>query len=234
MLAVTTTGQILGFFGPAGSEAEDVQFEHLVEKLGLAHWLSPGDVILRDRGFSRSIPARDFNLINLIEVVEPALKGHTSFTTQQVYENRSIASARCVVEQVNARFKTFRILQNLSLKEVPMWEHYITIAAGLSNQCFDPFYPSDQKLQTLPISAIPIRLEYPSSLPTGGRGGDEKLFDARQVDRFDHPDAMPTAASDTNSEELEEHSDDREAPGNSSTTAPASAHTENLGNLDMI
>ncbi len=193
MIAVLLNGHICGFSGPNGSESEDLQWESLVEHLGLPNWLREGDVVLRDRGYDRTVRARDFNAKHNIEVLQPHNQGSTGFTSQQAYENRAIASARAVVEQVNARLKSFRLLSHLSLNEVVHWRCYINIAAGLSNHCFKPFY-SDTP-QALDISLSGDSLSFPETLPPDGRTTDSSLFSARYLKSFSDPDGLPLVDS---------------------------------------
>ena len=140
MVIVTTTGYIVGIFGPFFSDNSNndasilkhIMINNYDDILG---WIEENDIMILDRGFRDSLGV----LKSLgIDVPMPSFLGpkQNQFDVQDANNSRFVTTLRWVVESVYARIKRFRwfnqVIPNSSL---PSIHDFICVLAALLN-CF--------------------------------------------------------------------------------------------------
>lgn len=103
----------------------------IVKQSDFVSHLSPGDVVLADRGFKIHdlCSERDATL-----VIPPFLSGRKKFTKQETLQTKLIARSRIHVERFNERLKKFRILSGIvPLNLVPLLSQIVFVACCLVN-----------------------------------------------------------------------------------------------------
>lgn len=89
-----------------------------------------------DRGF-REAP---YQIRDGVTVLRPAyLHGEAQFSAKDRAESIKVSQIRCVVENVNARLKFFKLLANTyPNKAIPQLPQYVHVAAALLNLYYKP------------------------------------------------------------------------------------------------
>jgi len=93
-------------------------------------------VIVVDRGF-REAP---YQVKEGVTVLQPAyLRGRPQFSSEKRAESIKVSQIRCVIENVNARLKFYRLLANTyPNKAIPHLRLYVLVAAALLNLYYKP------------------------------------------------------------------------------------------------
>ena len=110
MVVVSTSGHIVSIQGPYRSNGTNSDSDILNHMLSEGHefrnFVCAGDILVVDRGFQhvRQV-AEDLGLL----VAMPTVKAHPS--TVDLNQTRLVTKTRWVVEAVNARMKTFRLIE---------------------------------------------------------------------------------------------------------------------------
>ena len=140
IIVTTTTGYIVGIFGPFFSDNSNndasilkhIMINNYDDILG---WIEENDIMILDRGFRDSLGV----LKSLgIDVAMPSFldPNQKQFDVQNANNSRFVTMLRWVVESVNARIKRFKwfnqVIPNSSL---PSIQDFICILAALLN-CF--------------------------------------------------------------------------------------------------
>ncbi|XP_056004164.1 uncharacterized protein LOC130049940 [Ostrea edulis] len=103
---------------------------HIVQQDGLLPKLSPGDMIMADKGFTIEdlLPADvDLN-------IPPRIPGNRQMTPSEFFKTQAIASARIVVEMKMEQVKNYRILGGtLPLNEAHLAEQMVFICIAWTN-----------------------------------------------------------------------------------------------------
>lgn len=101
---------------------------HITNNTGFLNLLSPGDVVLGDKGFL-TIKAQD-----VITVLPPRAKKNTQFTVEEMEKTRQIGSVRVHVERLIGKLKNFRILRNrIETNLLPHINKIVHVCAVLVN-----------------------------------------------------------------------------------------------------
>lgn len=128
-------GYILTAEGPYYCDEDDTIFQTSLN-IDVKNWLESKDVVVVDRGF-REAP---YQIPDGVIVLRPAyLHGEDQFTAVDRLESIKASQIRCVVENVNARLKFYRLLTNVyPNKAIPQLEYYVRVAAALLNLYYKP------------------------------------------------------------------------------------------------
>ena len=140
MVIVTTTGYIVGIFGPffsdnSNNDASILKHIMINNYDNILGWIEENDIMILDRGFRDSLGV----LKSLgIDVAMPSFLGpkQNQFDVQDVNNSRFVTTLRWVVESVNARIKRFRWFnQVITNSSLPSIHDFICVLAALLN-CF--------------------------------------------------------------------------------------------------
>lgn len=103
----------------------------IVEKCGFLQYISPGDMVLADRGFT----IEDLLLSKQASLnIPPFLGQRSKFTAEEELKTRRIAKARIHVERVIERIKKFKLLSgNIPLSLSPITNQMVFVASCLVN-----------------------------------------------------------------------------------------------------
>ena len=132
-------GTILTVDGPYFCDSNDEILQTSLDG-GVNAWFSPGDVIVVNRGF-REAP---YQVADGVTVLRPAyLKENPQFSVAERSESIRVSQIRCVVENVNARLKFYKLLANTyPNKAIPHLQCYVLVAAALLNLYYKPLRSS--------------------------------------------------------------------------------------------
>ena len=133
LVGITPSGAISFVSELWGGNVSD---RYITANSGFLDRISPGDLVMADRGF----PIRDYLLERKAKLVIPPFTQRCKWgkrkrlTTMQVHQTRDIAKLRIHVERAIQRLKCFRLLANvMPLNLKPVASQILTIAAFLCN-----------------------------------------------------------------------------------------------------
>lgn len=127
LIGVTTNGMVLFVSRLWGGNASD---RHIVQNDDLIPKLSPGDVIMADKGFTID----DLLPANIGLNVPPRVSTKSQMSSSEFFKTAHIASARIVVEMKMEQVKNFQILNSvLPLSEAHLAEQIIVKCVSLTN-----------------------------------------------------------------------------------------------------
>ena len=109
-------------------------------------YLSPGDVIMSDRGFDIE---GDLNEIEVDLLIPPTLGSRESFSPREILESKGIASSRIHVETFIGRMKFFKLIRHVVPNTmIDVVSDVVRVCANLVNFS-DPFINWDSVKEKL-------------------------------------------------------------------------------------
>ena len=128
LISVAPTGKIVFVSNLSCGRASD----KAVTKLsGFLDTLEPYDQVMADKGFLiyDELATRHCSL-----AIPPGKRGNAQMTPAQVSNNKRIANARIIVEQVIRKLKCYKILKNIMpVTLVPHADNILVVCAALCN-----------------------------------------------------------------------------------------------------
>ena len=133
LIAVTPNSQISFISEMYGGKTSD---KEITLDSGLLNLLDTNDMILVDKGFQIKNECNERN----IQLNIPAgLRGKVQMTKVAVERTKRVATLRILVEQVIGRLRRFKILNNISVTEIPSLRKIVCVCAGMCNM-MEPIY----------------------------------------------------------------------------------------------
>ena len=128
-------GTILTVDGPYFCDADDEILQTSLDD-GVNAWLSMGDIVVVDCGFHKA----PYEVADGVTVLRPAyLKGNPQFSADERSSSIKVSQIRCVVENMNARLKFYKLLANTyPNKAVLHLQYYVLTAFALLNLYYKP------------------------------------------------------------------------------------------------
>ena len=116
-----------------------VSDKYITENCGILNKLTPGDIVLADRGFDIA----DSIGIQQCQLYTPAFtRGKSQLSALEVHETRTIANVRIHVERVIGNVKKkYSVLQSTipvhftTKRELPVIDYIVSVCCALSNMC---------------------------------------------------------------------------------------------------
>lgn len=145
-VACAPDGYILNVYGPFQASMNDAKImKEVMEKDPRISIFEQGDVFLVDRGF-RDVKSYLEEKGYTVKMPECLSKNQKQLTTEQANKSRLVTKVRYMVEVVNGKLKSFRLLDRVRPNTmVPSLGADFKIAASLINEFFRPPTPDSDE-----------------------------------------------------------------------------------------